>query len=423
MLAQGDLQPNYGPSRPGSQTKSGSRSVKAIYSSRVIALDRPESDKTRPVAMGNFLRKCVNKAKARVFKKRVIEAIGDTDYSLGGDRTAELMHKTVLTDFDSNEDYVLHKYDISNAHNEFSRSAAIAAITDAVQELLPWAAGELCTSTDHAYTGHLDHSAMGGDQGDPMVALIFPLLYSKAIKEALTAAASGNHPARAYSYQDDLDIVHHPNCTAQTSTAFHSACSRIGLSANTSKETTTPGRGVPPSSIPLDNTIDHDPKVLKHGQRALPTIPSQEAQPGSQPPLNAPEVARLLSERVTFLSRLAELKDNGLATQDALHLAKTRTSGDFVFLARTVGIPQADARELDDILRHSIARISGVEEKRPRGPSLPPPRLGRLRVLKHRARSQVSERRVMVRAPTQGHEESSRERQYGSGNRRKQVAH
>jgi len=126
----------------------------AIYSSRVIALDRLEEDKTRPVAMGNFLRKCVNKAKARIFKKRVVEAIGDTDYSLGGDRTAELMHKTVLTDFDSNEDYVLHKFDISNAHNEFSRAAAIEAITDAVPELLPWAAGELCTSTHHAYTGH-----------------------------------------------------------------------------------------------------------------------------------------------------------------------------------------------------------------------------------------------------------------------------
>ena len=83
-----------------------------------------------------------------------------------------------------------------------------------------------------------------------MVALIFPLLYSKAIKEALTAATSVNHLARAYSYQDDLDIVHHPNCTVQTSTSFHSACSRIGLRANTSKETITPGRSVPPRPYP-----------------------------------------------------------------------------------------------------------------------------------------------------------------------------
>ena len=195
-----------------------------------------------------------------------------------------------------------------------------------------------------------------------MVALIFPLLYSRAVKEALATATSTEHPARAYSYQDDLDIVHHPTQTAQTSVTFHSACKRIGLRANTSKETITPGREVPPSSIPLGYAIDTDPKVLKHGQRALPAIPSQDAQPGSQLPSNAPEVERLGSERVTFLSRLVELKESGLAVQDAMHLAKTRTSGDFVFLARTVGIPQTDARELDDTLRQFVARLTGVDE-------------------------------------------------------------
>ena len=42
--------------------------LKAIISSRSVALDRPEADTVRPLTVGNFLRKCTNRAKANMFK-------------------------------------------------------------------------------------------------------------------------------------------------------------------------------------------------------------------------------------------------------------------------------------------------------------------------------------------------------------------
>ena len=157
-------------------------------SSRIVALDRPEADKTRPLAIGHFLRKYTNKSKTRVFKKRVVEIIGDTDYSLGGDHTAELMHKTVLADVDINEDYVLNKVDVSNAHNEFDRTEVLEMIQTEVPEMMPWLKSELCTETHHAHLGDSGeilwiNKSMGGDQGDPIVALLPPLVLQSDKKQ------------------------------------------------------------------------------------------------------------------------------------------------------------------------------------------------------------------------------------------------
>ena len=60
--------------------------LKAIISSRLVALDRPEADKVRPLAVGNFLRKCANRAKAKLFKGRVARKVRDLAYCLGAGR-------------------------------------------------------------------------------------------------------------------------------------------------------------------------------------------------------------------------------------------------------------------------------------------------------------------------------------------------
>ena len=210
---------------------------------------------------GALLEKYTNKAKARAFKKRITEIIGDTDYSLGGDHTAELMHKTVLADLDTNEHCVPHEFDVSNAHNEFDRTEALDVIRTEIPEMMPWVLKELCTETYRAYLGSSGEilwikKSMGGDQGDPIVALLFPLLYSRAIKAAFTAANTPNQPARAYSYQDDLDIIHAVNVTEATSKAFDTACKKVGLRASQSKEPLTPGSRTNVRSLPHNYKVD-----------------------------------------------------------------------------------------------------------------------------------------------------------------------
>ena len=123
--------------------------LKALLSSRLVAQDRPEADKVRPLAIGNFFRKLTNKAKAKLFKGRVSCKIGDLAYCLGGGKTAELMHKAVLTDLDIRPKSILHKFDVSNAHNEFDRAEALRVVTTEVPEMMPWVVSELCCPTEH----------------------------------------------------------------------------------------------------------------------------------------------------------------------------------------------------------------------------------------------------------------------------------
>ena len=96
----------------------------AILSSKVIALDREEANKVRPLALGMFVRRSCSRAVARLFTRRVANSLSATEYSLGIGRGAELMHRTVLLDLDMRGDALKASFDISNAYNEYDRKAA-----------------------------------------------------------------------------------------------------------------------------------------------------------------------------------------------------------------------------------------------------------------------------------------------------------
>jgi len=80
----------------------------AFTSARVLASDRPEENKVRPLGLGNLFRRCINGAKARVFKGRAIAATMPYQYAIGGTQSAETMHKTTLVDLDTRPGAGLH---------------------------------------------------------------------------------------------------------------------------------------------------------------------------------------------------------------------------------------------------------------------------------------------------------------------------
>ena len=129
----------------------------AIMSARVLALDREEDDKVRPLALGIFLRRAVSKATARVFRGRVAEALKGSEYSLGAGRGAEVMHRTVLLDLDSRPDAVKVSFDVSNAHNEFDRGCAWRAIQELVPAMAAWAWAPLVATPTHVHVGEGGH--------------------------------------------------------------------------------------------------------------------------------------------------------------------------------------------------------------------------------------------------------------------------
>ena len=89
----------------------------AIHSGRALALDRPEANRVRPLAVGNLHRRLVSKAITKTFTLRIQEVLGTSEYSLGANGAAEGMHKAVLIDLDQRPDAIKASFDISNAHN------------------------------------------------------------------------------------------------------------------------------------------------------------------------------------------------------------------------------------------------------------------------------------------------------------------
>eukprot|EP00969_Alexandrium_andersonii_P009496 415125-Alexandrium_andersonii.AAC.1 len=78
--------------------------------------------------------------------------------------------------------------------------------------LTPWAAPALLTDTQHVYAARDGHRLVldkvrGGDQGDALVSLVFPLTYRRVSRNVVATAAALDKDARGYTYQDDFEMV------------------------------------------------------------------------------------------------------------------------------------------------------------------------------------------------------------------------
>ena len=122
-------------------------------SAQVLATDKEEADKVRPLALGIVHRRLVSKAVGRVFQPRVAAAVGPLEHSIGSKGGAELMHKRVLVALDSRAGVGKASFDASNAHNEFDRGVAVLSVKEEVPELLPWVRASLSVAAVHEHTG------------------------------------------------------------------------------------------------------------------------------------------------------------------------------------------------------------------------------------------------------------------------------
>ena len=121
--------------------------MKALMSARILAADREENDKLRPLALGSVHRRFVSKAVCRVFQGRVAVALGVEEHSIGRKSRAELLHKAVLVALDWRTGIVKASFDVSNAYNEYDRGDAAQSVQDHVPDTLPWAKASLSTTT------------------------------------------------------------------------------------------------------------------------------------------------------------------------------------------------------------------------------------------------------------------------------------
>ncbi len=330
--------------------------MRALHGARVLAGDRPEEDKVRPFALEIIHRRLCSKAAKKTFQARVSAVVSPIEYSLGSKCGAELMHKTVLVDLDIRDNACKFGFDASNAHNEFERDVATEAVSRSVPDMVPWVRGCLLLPAVHVHVGSDGKptevlKTRGGDQGDALTSIVFPLTYKRVSAAVETAASTSDAHARVYTYQDDLDAV----CTARAydaaSTAYAASCRSVGLRANLSKTTVSPGRGTDVESPPANVKVEPRALVLRHGQcTPVPALPANHACDGSQLAEGSPEVQQVIRARDGFCYKLRRLRAAGLPALASTSLLRARTAGDFVFVARACGIPLTEAQALDNKL-------------------------------------------------------------------------
>ena len=86
-----------------------------------------------------------------------------------------------------------------------------------------------------------------------------------AVRRTQLAMRQTDPEARAYAFQDDLDAVCAAGACGAGISAFHAGCAAIGLRANATKLTVTPGRETDVLQLPAGVTAVGRPLVLKHG--------------------------------------------------------------------------------------------------------------------------------------------------------------
>ena len=167
--------------------------------------------------------------------------------------------------------------------------------------------------------------------------------------------------AHVYTYQDDMEVVCIPAAVAPVRLSFKQAASLAGLRSNASKDRLACGRGLCPADLPISGIrIEERPVVLKHaGPLPLPIRQDCNAAEGSILRPGSAETVALVTARRRLFTRLQEQRRAGLGDQIVLALAQARTSGDCTFVARTCGIPPADAKFLDGILAEFVLPFLG----------------------------------------------------------------
>ena len=175
---------------------------------------------------------------------------------------------------------------------------------------------------------------------------------------AIDSSERAAEPTREYCYQDDLETVCSTDAIPMLMDVFEHECAEVGLRSNRRKMHVTPGRDVQVSNLPPGLAVDPRATVLRHGVSygvsAVPALPATSPADGSQLDLGSPEVAQIFESRRKLYARLRELSEAGLPRQITASLMRTRTGGDYGFVARVCGIPSAEATRLDAALLEEI---------------------------------------------------------------------
>ena len=219
----------------------------ALCSASLIALKKPTGNRVRPVAVGETLRRVLEKYLMRLPQTQdSARNLQPHQFGLGFQNACEILGRSLQQFIDWSdppEDWGILQIDLSNAFNAVDRSAVLKGVMGFCPHLLPWAIMSLqCPASLYSPFGEL-LSAQGVQQGSPLGPLFFTVAIHSIIKRC-----PANLDWNVW-YMDDGTILGRKQTLIDTLNYLVQEFHKIGLETNLSKCTLWgPLTNIPPGA-------------------------------------------------------------------------------------------------------------------------------------------------------------------------------
>ena len=336
--------------------------IDAIASARIIPLLKPNR-KIRPIACGTAFRRLVTGAIATAIAPAHNTLTKPFQFATGKPQGCEHLHKLAQITLDIDRQKAILALDVKAAFSEMQRASILQTIQANFPTheniIRPW------ITANATYNCRLnnDHTMQlkttrGVPMGCPLAALAFTTTLHIPLQQIHNHLTQLDPTAQVYAYMDDITILIHHSHVHKAYTIVEQQLATIGLSLNKSKtecwidEQTLPWQ-------PKHNNVTRvkRPQVLKSTVTPTYLHTDHDNTNGTTHP---PEQIKLINHRKALATRLQHLHAHGLPSHTAQALWRTTSAGDCNYAARTLGLTQAAATELDNITTNLINAWTGL---------------------------------------------------------------
>ena len=192
------------------------REVSECFMLATMTALRKRDGSVRGIATGTSFRRLVAKTLARQFAHEVEAACAPFQFALSTRAGTDCLGHAVRAATEANPQATVLTIDGVGAYDHVHRSAMMVKLLEipGLRGLLPFVRstyGQPCYKwTDAKGVRHDIHQHEGGEQGDPLM----PLLFSLAVRNALVEVRDGMLPDELlFAYLDDVYVVSNPDRT------------------------------------------------------------------------------------------------------------------------------------------------------------------------------------------------------------------
>ena len=342
--------------------------VKMVKLGRMTALSRPDG-RVRGIVTGDVVRRLVARTMAQQLGKAVEAATSPHQYALSTKAGCECIAHILQGLTDADERATVISVDGVSAFDLISRGAMMQGLmrVDGGSEAVPFVRMFYGSPSEYLWEDslgvvHTIPQGEGGEQGDPLMPLLFAVGQHQALEAVKGQLSDGDH---LLAYLDDTFIVTQPESTGDSFRSLETELwNRAKIRIHGSKTKIWNRAGIRP---PICDELERraraiDPSAIVWRGSEVPC--HQQGLKVLGTPLGHPEFVRQFLEKVTtkhdlLLSRIPAVHDLQSAWLILLHCAAARAN----FLLRVVSpdLVEHFAHNHDHQIWECLARILDVD--------------------------------------------------------------